>query len=118
MTAEFDTLCQSLSARVSGNNDVRRQLARIILRYVDRGYSECAPGLGGVGWMNYRKPNKPDGVGPHGTRPDAGFDLKAARTGIGAALRKLHSDVLRDEVPDRVAELLRQLDQQKDVDSA
>jgi hypothetical protein len=38
-------------------------------------------------------------------------DLKAACTGIGAALRTLHSDVLREEVPDRMAELLRQLDQ-------
>jgi hypothetical protein len=37
-------------------------------------------------------------------------DLKAARTGIGAALRTLHSDVLREEVPDRIAELVRQLD--------
>ena len=50
-------------------------------------------------------------VGPHGTRLDAGFDLKAVRTGIGAALRTLHCDVLREEVPDRIAELLRQLDQ-------
>jgi hypothetical protein len=39
-------------------------------------------------------------------------DLKAARTGIGAALRTLHSDVLREEVPDSIAELVRQLDQQ------
>jgi Anti-sigma factor NepR len=68
--------------------------------------------------MNCRKPDKRDGVGAHGTGPDADFDLKVVRTGIGAALRTLHSDVLRDEVPDRVAELLRQLDQQKDADSA
>jgi Anti-sigma factor NepR len=45
-------------------------------------------------------------------------DLKAVRTGISAALRTLHSDVLREEVPDRIAELLRQLDQQKDADNA
>ena len=45
-------------------------------------------------------------------------DLKAVRTGIGAALRTLHSDVLREEVPDRIAELLKRLDQQKDADSA
>ena len=45
-------------------------------------------------------------------------DLKAVRDGIGAALRTLHSDVLRGELPDRIAELLRQLDQQKDTDSA
>jgi hypothetical protein len=68
--------------------------------------------------MNYREPDKRDGVGPHGTRPDAGFDSKAVRTGIGAALRTLHSDMLREEVPDRIAELLTQIDQQKDADSA
>jgi len=56
-------------------------------------------------------------AGPHGTRPDAGFDLKAVRTGIGAALRTFHSDVLREEIPDRIGELLRQLDQQMDADN-
>jgi hypothetical protein len=65
--------------------------------------------------MNGRKPDKRDGVGP---RPDAGFDLKPVRTGIGAALRTLHSEVLSDEVPDKVAELLRKLNRQKDADSA
>src|SRR5260370_25735279 len=45
-------------------------------------------------------------------RDPAPTDLKAVRTGIGQALRTLHSDVLREEVPDRIAELLRQLDQQ------
>ena len=45
-------------------------------------------------------------------------DLKAVHTGIGAALRTLHSDVLREEVPDRIAVLLRQLDQQKGTDNA
>ena len=51
-------------------------------------------------------------------------DLKAVRTGIGQALRTLYSDALREEVPDKIAELLRQLDQhlkqldQKDRDSA
>jgi len=51
-------------------------------------------------------------------------DLRAVLTGIGAELRTLYSDVLRDEIPDRMAELLlqldqqlRQLDQQKDADS-
>ena len=60
-------------------------------------------------------------AGPHGTRPngfDLEADLKAVRTGLGAALRTLHSDVLREEVPERMAELLRQFDQQKDADSA
>jgi hypothetical protein len=37
-------------------------------------------------------------------------DFKAVRTGIGAALRTVHSDVLREEVPDTIAELSRQLD--------
>ena len=50
-------------------------------------------------------------------------DLKAVRTGIGQALRTLHSKVLQEEVPDRIAELARQLDlqlrrlDQKDRDS-
>lgn len=44
-------------------------------------------------------------------------DLKAVRTGIGAELRTLHFGVLRKEIPDKIAELLRQLDQQKDADS-
>jgi hypothetical protein len=39
-------------------------------------------------------------------------DLKAVRTGIGTALRALYSEVLREEIPDRMAELLRQIDQQ------
>jgi Anti-sigma factor NepR len=39
-------------------------------------------------------------------------DLRAVRTGIGAALRTLYSDVLREDIPDRMAELLLQLDQQ------
>jgi hypothetical protein len=68
--------------------------------------------------INYRESEKPDGVGPRGTRPDTGFDLNAVRIGIGAALRTLHSEVLREEVPDRIAELLRQLDPQKDTDNA
>ena len=50
-------------------------------------------------------------------------DLKAVRRGIGQALRTHYSDVLREEVPDRIADLLMQLDQhlrqldQKDRDS-
>jgi aminoglycoside phosphotransferase len=41
----------------------------------------------------------------------AGFDLKAVLTAIGAELRTLHSDVLSEPIPDRMAELLKQLDQ-------
>jgi hypothetical protein len=40
-----------------------------------------------------REPDKRDGTGQDGTQPNAGFDLNALRTGIGAALRTLHSDV-------------------------
>jgi hypothetical protein len=59
--------------------------------------------------------DKQDGAGRHPT--SVGFDLTAMRAGIGAALRTHHSDVLRKEVPDRIAELLSQLDRQKDADS-
>ena len=38
-------------------------------------------------------------------------DLNAVCTGIGAELRKLHSGVLREEIPDRMAELIKQLEQ-------
>jgi hypothetical protein len=67
--------------------------------------------------MNRRKRGEPDkrgGIGPHAARPDSGFDLKGVRTGIGTALRTLHSDVLREDVPDRMAQLLSQLDRPKD----
>jgi hypothetical protein len=43
-------------------------------------------------------------------------DLSAVRRGTGAALRTLYSDVLGEEIPDQIAELLSQLDQ-KDRDS-
>ncbi len=36
----------------------------------------------------------------------------SVRAGIGSALRSLHSDVLREPLPDGIAELLRQLDEQ------
>ena len=38
--------------------------------------------------------------------------FEAVRAAIGTALRSLHSDVLLEPLPDRIAELLRQLDQQ------
>jgi hypothetical protein len=40
----------------------------------------------------------------------ASADIRAVRTGIGAELRKLYSDVLREEMPEKMAELLKQLD--------
>ena len=47
-----------------------------------------------------------------GRRPRAGSNFEAVRTAIGTALRSLHSNVLHEPLPDRIAELLRQLDQQ------
>jgi Anti-sigma factor NepR len=44
-------------------------------------------------------------------RPEAGLDFEAVRTAIGAALRAHYSEVLREPIPDRMVELLRQLDQ-------
>jgi hypothetical protein len=46
-----------------------------------------------------------------GRRPGAEFDFEAVRIAIGAALRTKYSNVLREPIPDRIAELLRQLDQ-------
>ena len=39
MTVAFDRVCQSVSKWMNGNDDVKRTLALIILRHVDRG--EC-----------------------------------------------------------------------------
>jgi hypothetical protein len=66
--------------------------------------------------MSYRKrreSDKQNHAGRHETRPDANVDLGAVRAGIGTALRTIHSGVLREEVPDRIAELLKQLDQRE-----
>jgi hypothetical protein len=41
-----------------------------------------------------------------------GSDFAEVRTAVGAALRSLHSNVLLEPLPGRMAELLRQLDQQ------
>jgi hypothetical protein len=73
------------------------------------------PALGEWGklLMSYRSRRESDkrtDVGPHETRPDASVDLGAVRAGIGTALRMVHSGVLREEVPDRIVELLKQLD--------
>jgi hypothetical protein len=62
-----------------------------------------------------RETDKHDGRGACGTRLGAEVDLKAVRASIGAAIRTVHSDVLREEIPDRIAALLRQLDEPKDV---
>jgi hypothetical protein len=50
-------------------------------------------------------------VVPMTRRPDASADLKAICAGIGVELRALLSDVLREPIPDGMAELLGQFDQ-------
>jgi hypothetical protein len=45
-------------------------------------------------------------------------DRNTVRTGIGAELRTLHSDLLREEIPDGMAELIKQLDQQTEANSS
>jgi hypothetical protein len=37
MSAAFDTVCRSVSAKIHSDPDVRRHLALIILRHVDEG---------------------------------------------------------------------------------
>ena len=37
MTAAFGMVCQSVPPRISGKDDMRRTVASIILRHVDRG---------------------------------------------------------------------------------
>ena len=37
MSTAFDNVCRSVSDKLNGNDDVRRQLALIILRHVDEG---------------------------------------------------------------------------------
>jgi hypothetical protein len=44
-------------------------------------------------------------------RSIANADLKAVRTGIGTELRALLPDVLREPIPEKMAQLLKQLDQ-------
>ena len=61
------------------------------------------------------EPDRRGCVDRRGMRPDVG-DLRAVRTGIGAALQALHTDVLHEEFPGRIADLLTQIDQQKDTD--
>jgi hypothetical protein len=51
-------------------------------------------------------------VGGMGRRPRMGSDFAEVRTAIGTALRSRHSKVLLEPLPDRMAELLGELDQQ------
>jgi len=60
-----------------------------------------------------------DGVSRPETQANAGdLGLKAMRTGIGAELKTLYSEVFREGVPYAMADLLRQLDQQTNAGSA
>jgi hypothetical protein len=65
-----------------------------------------------MSYRERRESDKPAEVGPYQTRPDPNVDLGAVRAGIGTALRMIHSRVLGEEVPDRIAELLKQLEDQ------
>jgi Anti-sigma factor NepR len=47
-----------------------------------------------------------------GRRPRPGADFEAIRTAIGTALRSIHSHVLNEPLPERIAELLSELDRQ------
>ena len=47
-----------------------------------------------------------------GRRPRPGADFQAVLTAIGTGLRSIHSHVLNEPLPERIAELLSQLDQQ------
>jgi hypothetical protein len=40
MTAAFERVCQSLSERMKGNDELKQSLALIILRHADRGESD------------------------------------------------------------------------------
>jgi hypothetical protein len=42
MATAFDNVCRSVSAQINGDDDVRRQLALIILRHVDQGEHDSA----------------------------------------------------------------------------
>jgi hypothetical protein len=58
-----------------------------------------------------------------GRRPRARSHFDSVRAGVGTALRLLYSNVLDEQLPDRIAELLRQLDQEisllhKDADKS
>jgi hypothetical protein len=47
-----------------------------------------------------------------GRRPRPGADFGVIRTAIGTTLRSIHSHVLNEPLPERIAELLSELDRQ------
>jgi hypothetical protein len=82
---------------------------------VDISFPAAHPALGewtmSIGSKRVRNPaNERASVGMKRGLSQA--DLSAVRRGIGAALRTLYSDVLGEEIPGRIGELLSQLDQQ------
>jgi Anti-sigma factor NepR len=53
-----------------------------------------------------------DTLGLHGRRPRLGADFQAIRNAVRTTPRSIHSHVLNEPLPERIAELLSQLDQQ------
>jgi Anti-sigma factor NepR len=47
-----------------------------------------------------------------GRRPRLRSHFDSVRAGIGSALRSIYSDVLDEPLPEKIADLVRQLDQQ------
>ncbi len=82
----------------------------ILLRHINNpcrcGVYTHSDGRNGFTWMNCRRVSKEVRPNPDG--------LKWVRAGIGAALQLLYSGVVREEIPDRLVELLRKLGQQKE----
>jgi len=84
---------------------------------VDMSFPLSHDGIGEVGrdaneLSGGRKPRKRMTLVGMGRRPKRVLSFDSVRAGIGSALRSLHSDVLREPLPDGIAELLRQLDEQ------
>lgn len=66
--------------------------------------------------MNSRKPTKPQAamqVENPGAKPGSGLS-REIQAKIGQQLRAMYDDVVQEGVPDRFADLLRQLDKQSD----
>ncbi len=59
--------------------------------------------------MNYLR-KRPESGG-QGRRPNRRLDFQAVRAGIAAELKRLYSRVLDEPIPDKMAELPKQLDQ-------
>jgi Anti-sigma factor NepR len=76
-------------------------------READRQQADTAAHMVDMSFLlSYRR------IGRHGARPRARSHFDAVRAGIGTALRSLYSNALNEPLPERIAELLRQLDEQ------